>query len=496
MKRVQSEGDLQSVAEKAGMEWKRVRKYPLLDDSFSEGTPRHSRRMRKNGFEGAGGEVRDILPACPPIDDRFMPMDTFGEDYIFLADRTRSIRFTNVSSQSGPGRSSEAVFEECDLRGFGEAMGKQIETVFETGRPLSVELSTGKAARKIWYHTRLTPVRNESGTIHLVLGIARDISELKRREKQIETSRDEWLRVIDAMPHLMAVVGPDFQIRKANKTLASYLGINVREMQGRICHETFGGECPSEFCPLRWSRVTGKQATNFVHSIQGRPFLATVSALAGETKEMTGCLFVARDLPGRIESTEGTKKNAEELKLVIRRADYVIMMQDESGKYLSICALPGNMHLPGEIAGKTPFDFFEAETAAELCGRVRKAIRDGRDFSVHRELKLAGETFHLLDYVQLVRDAAGNITSVMTTSKNITPRREESGEIACEMRGLTKRETEILQLISSGLSSSEIAAKLFISRKTAETHRSRIMQKLDIHKASALARYAVQAGLS
>ncbi len=485
MKQVQREGDPESVAEKTGMERRRVRRHPVLDDSFSVGAPKHSRRVRENGFGGAGG-----------LDELLTPTGGFAEDYIFLVDRTRSIRFSNVSSQSISGCSSEVVFEEFDLRGFCEALGKQIEAVFEAGRPQSVELSTGKTARKIWYHTRLTPVRNESGSIDLVLGIARDISELKRREKVIETSRDEWLKAIDAMPHLMAVVGPDFQIRKANKTLASYLGINVREMQGRICYEVFGAECPTEFCPLHHLKTAGKQATNFVHYIQGRPFLATVSPLAGETKEMTGCLFVARDLPGRIESTEDTKKNAEELKLVMSRADYVITMQDESGKYLSISALPGNIQLPEQIVGKTPFDFFEAETAAELCGRVRKAIRDGRDFSVHRELKLAGEIFHLLDYVQLVRDGAGKITSVMTTSKNVTPRREESGESACEMKGLTKREMEILQLISAGLSSSEIAAKLFISRKTAETHRSRIMQKLDIHKASALARYAVEAGLS
>ena len=254
-------------------------------------------------------------------------------------------------------------------------------------------------------------------------------------------------------------------------------------------------ECPSEFCPLKRLRPEGKETANFVKIIQGRSFLATVSPLTDESQNTVGCLFVAEDLAGCIESAEVTKKNAEELKLVIRRADYVIMMQDENGKYLSISALPGNIQLPEAIVGKTPFDFFEAETAGEICERIRKAIKDGRDFTVHKELKLAGETFHVLDHVHLVRDAAGKVTAVMTTSRNLKQRGEECREVNGEARELTKREREILQLISSGLTSSEIGKKLFISRKTAETHRSRIMQKLDIHKASALAGYAFKAGL-
>ena len=60
---------------------------------------------------------------------------------------------------------------------------------------------------------------------------------------------------------------------------------------------------------------------------------------------------------------------------------------------------------------------------------------------------------------------------------------------------LTPREQEVMRLLAEGLSSKEVAKKLFISPKTVENHRSNIMKKLDIHSAIELVRYAVKLGL-
>ena len=57
---------------------------------------------------------------------------------------------------------------------------------------------------------------------------------------------------------------------------------------------------------------------------------------------------------------------------------------------------------------------------------------------------------------------------------------------------LTPRETEVLKLIAEGLSSKQIAAGLGISFKTVVCHRTRIMDKLDVHDTASLVRYAVR----
>ena len=60
---------------------------------------------------------------------------------------------------------------------------------------------------------------------------------------------------------------------------------------------------------------------------------------------------------------------------------------------------------------------------------------------------------------------------------------------------LSPKERQVLQLIAEGKSTKEAAALLQISVKTAETHRTRIMEKLDIHETASLVRYAIRRGL-
>lgn len=60
---------------------------------------------------------------------------------------------------------------------------------------------------------------------------------------------------------------------------------------------------------------------------------------------------------------------------------------------------------------------------------------------------------------------------------------------------LTDREREILVLIAEGLYNKEVGARLNISTRTVETHRERIMRKLDIHSTAGLTKYAIANGL-
>jgi two-component system nitrate/nitrite response regulator NarL len=57
--------------------------------------------------------------------------------------------------------------------------------------------------------------------------------------------------------------------------------------------------------------------------------------------------------------------------------------------------------------------------------------------------------------------------------------------------GLTKRETEVLKLIAEGFANKEIAVQIKVGVRTVESHRERIMRKLDIHNAAGLTRFAI-----
>ena len=74
-------------------------------------------------------------------------------------------------------------------------------------------------------------------------------------------------------------------------------------------------------------------------------------------------------------------------------------------------------------------------------------------------------------------------------------RHMQSGEEQDTYEQLSEREREVLKLIAFGHTASEVADRLVISPKSAETYRTRVMQKLNLHTRSDLVRYALSHGL-
>ena len=71
----------------------------------------------------------------------------------------------------------------------------------------------------------------------------------------------------------------------------------------------------------------------------------------------------------------------------------------------------------------------------------------------------------------------------------------KNGDKSNPVMRLTCREREVLMHIANGLSNKEIAATLYIGVRTVETHRERIIKKLDIHSIAGLTRFAIAQGL-
>jgi DNA-binding NarL/FixJ family response regulator len=74
----------------------------------------------------------------------------------------------------------------------------------------------------------------------------------------------------------------------------------------------------------------------------------------------------------------------------------------------------------------------------------------------------------------------------------LRPQDESTASAQCV---LTPREREVIQLVAEGKSTKEVAMALSLSVKTAETHRTNLMRKLDLHSVAALTLYAVRNGI-
>lgn len=97
--------------------------------------------------------------------------------------------------------------------------------------------------------------------------------------------------------------------------------------------------------------------------------------------------------------------------------------------------------------------------------------------------------------VQAIREASrgGVYLSSPEISQAVVHAYRNKTELSTDR--LSPRERQVLQLIAESKTTKEVAGALNISIKTAETHRTRIMEKLNIHQTAGLVRYAVRRGL-
>jgi PAS domain S-box-containing protein len=106
--------------------------------------------------------------------------------------------------------------------------------------------------------------------------------------------------------------------------------------------------------------------------------------------------------------------------------------------------------------------------------------------------KQALETLHQAKQKQ--RSLLTSLREAVTVVEDFLHTGDHAGKSQGDDR-LTPRQRQILHLIARGYATREIAAQLHVSVKTVESHRTQLMQRLNIHDVAGLTRYAIRTGL-
>ncbi|HEY3543746.1 MAG TPA: response regulator transcription factor [Gaiellaceae bacterium] len=152
--------------------------------------------------------------------------------------------------------------------------------------------------------------------------------------------------------------------------------------------------------------------------------------------------------------------------------------------------------MPGRSGLDAAADIKQAAPAAHI---LVLSMHD--DPSYVREAFAAGASGYLLkeaadaDLVAAIRDVAGGARYVHPALGARLAAAEADAAALAAADPLSEREREVLRLLALGHTNQEIAKMLFISVRTAETHRAHIMQKLRLSTRAELVRYALQHGL-
>lgn len=137
---------------------------------------------------------------------------------------------------------------------------------------------------------------------------------------------------------------------------------------------------------------------------------------------------------------------------------------------------------------------FVGITGEKTGGVVLKGVRHGIKSYVKKECSAT-------EIVDAIRETAkgnqffcGDLMEVMR-NENVDVENIEKEALSCEPVSLSDRELEIIKMIAEGYTNAQIAALLYISNHTVNTHRKNIMKKLGINNTAGLVMLAVKSGL-
>ena len=198
---------------------------------------------------------------------------------------------------------------------------------------------------------------------------------------------------------------------------------------------------------------------------------------------LDGLKTLIKDVPGFVLA--GEANSGDDALRLARSCQFDIALMDieMSGK--------NGIETTRELLREYPKAKILALTMYNEKGIINKVMEAGASGYVLKNVNKA----ELIDAIKKIADGQKYFSSDVVTTlleKNATKIGSDLEETGFEKP--TKREVEILRLIVLGLSNREIGEKLFISPRTVDTHRTNMMEKLQVKNIAGLIRYAIKNG--
>lgn len=209
--------------------------------------------------------------------------------------------------------------------------------------------------------------------------------------------------------------------------------------------------------------------------------MATRTLLALESRILQAALASLLRRGGDIEVV-GTASTLDQAADLARREAPALIIIDE---WLPPASLP--------TLART---LLASASQASLLALLRTSfapIQDALAVGVRGFLDAESQPAELFEAIQALGQGKLHLSS--EAARRIAESFARPEQPTSDLRSLTARELEVMRLVAQALSTKEVAIKLGISTRTAESHRAAVMAKLGLHKVSELVRIAIREGL-
>ncbi len=261
-------------------------------------------------------ELREVLDSIPAVVWSALPDGS--NSYA----NKRSVEYCGMTREQIAGSGWEAGFHPDDLE---RHKAKWLACV-ASGEPCEDEVRFRRADGQYrWHLQRGVPLRDEAGEIVKWYGVLTDIEDRKSAEGKIREQEAELRQIVDLVPQLIAVYGPNRERLYANRTALDFLGISLDEWR----RKSFGDSAhpdDSERLKTYTDRALSSGAADQLelrlrkHDGSYRWFLARLNPLRDEQGQIIRWYFAGTDIEDRKQAEDTLRRENVALREEIDKA--------------------------------------------------------------------------------------------------------------------------------------------------------------------------------
>jgi two-component system CheB/CheR fusion protein len=288
-----------------------------------------------------------------------------------------------------------------------------------------------------WHRLSIRPYRTQDHAIAGVVLMLIDIDPLKRRERQLQESRDYAVSIVEAIRHPLVVLDDQLCIQSANRAFYHTFQIEPRQTEGRPLYELGNGQWNIaglrtflEQGGLQEDRFEDFEVEHDFPRIGQRKLLLNAQRIAGDNGEPNPLILLAvEDVTTRRQAESG----ARHLAAIVEYSSDAIISQSLDGAIVSWNE--GATHIFGYSARETigrPVLLLVPPDRAEELHQVHERIRHGERILPFRTRRLRkdGKEITVAVTYSPIKDSAGRIVGISAIKRDVTE--QEGVESALE----------------------------------------------------------------
>ncbi len=199
----------------------------------------------------------------------------------------------------------------------------------------------------------------------VIVGVARDVTEQRRTQRQLAETKQEWQETFDAIPDMIMILDREHNILKANKATEDRLGVGEGQLIGRKCFEAVhGADGPPDFCPHVEAMQNGREHwTDMSETLLGGEFHVSSTPWPTTKGQFEKAVHVARDVTEQKQLNAALEQQRNQFLSVLEHLGTPVSIVDPFTYEIMFVSREKGDLVEVDAVGKKCFEVFHGRSA-------------------------------------------------------------------------------------------------------------------------------------